>query len=562
MKKLFWVSLLIILALTLVIGGCSQSASFPTSPPAQTKAPASPTPAQSAVSAPTQSAIAAAPAKPSDTATPSQSPSASGPQKGGTLKIIATIVFSDIGYPPTVVGDQIYAEPAVETLVTLDGQGKAQIIPQLATAWQYSADNKSLTFNLRKGVKFHDGTDFNAQAAKFCMDMIKTSGQGLLSSVASIDVVDDYTIRLNLSSYSPSLLADLTATRNGMMVSPTAIKSMSKEESMTHPVGTGPFKFASYQRSVALKYVKNADYWQTGKPYLDGIDFVFVADPVTALASFQAGEGQALRSPSPKDSTNLESTGKFKIYRNASSVRGLAFDSANSNSPYYDLKVRQAVCYAADIEAINKACGYGLPMTRQFAVPDIWYYNSAVTGYPYNPQKAKELLSQTSNAKGFSTNIYYENAGAMGTMCTAMQSYLRDVGIDAKLVLQERAAFIQTRTGGWNNGMVWFDINFSSASDLSARLLPAISSKGTDYKSILVPPDYDAKLLQASVESDKAKSTALSQELEKMLIDTYCLAIPCYVNATFTATNLQVRDFNFNNYGQGIWDPENTWLSK
>jgi peptide/nickel transport system substrate-binding protein len=558
MKRLFWVSLMIILALTLVIAGCSTASPSPTSQPAKTQAPAQST----APATPIQSSAAPAPAKPSGTATPSQSPAASELQKGGTLKIIATIVFSDIGYPPTVVGDQIYAEPAVETLVTLDGQGKGQIIPQLATAWQYSADNKSLTFTLRKGVKFHDGTDFNAQAAKFCLDMIKTSGQGLLPSVASIDVVDDYTIRLNLASYSPSLLVDLSSTRNSMMVSPTAIKSMSKEEAMTHPVGTGPFKFASYQRSVSLKYVKFADYWQTGKPYLDGIDFVFVADPVTALASFQAGEGQALRSPSPKDSANLEGTGKFKIYRNASSVRGLAFDSANPNSPYYDLKVRQAVCYAADIEAINKACGYGLPMTRQFAVPDVWYYNPAVVGYPYNPQKAKELLSQTSNAKGFSTNIYYENAGAMGTMCTAMQSYLRDVGIDAKLVLQERAAFIQTRTGGWNNGMVWFDINFSSGSDLSSRLLPAISSKGTDYKSILVPADYDAKLLQASVESDRTKSTTLSQELEKMLIDTYCLAIPCYVNATFSATNLQVRDFNFNNYGQAIWDPENAWLSK
>jgi peptide/nickel transport system substrate-binding protein len=461
-----------------------------------------------------------------------------------------------------VVGDQIYAQPAVETLVTLDGQGKGQIIPELATDWKYSPDYKSLTFNLRKSVKFHDGTDFNAQAAKFCLDMIKTSGQGLLSSVASVDVVDDYTIRVNLSVYQPSLLLDLTQARSGMMVSPAAIKSMSKEDAMTHPVGTGPFKFASYQRSVSLKYEKFADYWQTGKPYLDGIEFVYIADSVTALASFQAGEGQAIRSPSAKDAASLDASGKFKVYRTPSSVRGLAFDSANSNSPFYNLKVRQAVCYATDTAAINKACGYGLPMTNQFAVTDCSYYNPAVVGYPYNTQKAAELLSQAGYPKGFSTSINYENAGAIATMCTAVQSYLRDSSIDAKLVLQERAAMVQTRTGGWNNGMVWFDINFAGSADLGSRLIPAISSKGTDYKSILAPADYDAKLFQAVVEPDQAKRTALYQDLEKMIIDTYCLAIPCYVNATFAATNLQVRDFTFNNYGQGIWEPENVWISK
>ena len=495
--------------------------------------------------------------------TPStQTTTTAAPQTGGTLKIISTVLFTNIANPPNDVGAQIYAQPAVETLVTLDGQGNGQIIPDLATSWQYSSDFKSLTFNLRKGVKFHDGTDFNAQAAKFCLDMIKNAGQGLLPSVASVDAVDDYTLRLNLSTYQPSLLLDLTQERNSMMVSPTAIKSMSQADAMTHPVGTGPFKFASYERSVSLKYVKNDDYWQKGKPYLDGIEYDFFADAVTALASFQAGDAQAIRSPSPKDASNLETTGKYQIYRCPSSVRGLAFDSANSNSPFSDLKVRQAVSYATDITAINKACGYGLPMTNQFAVPSCSFYNPAIVGYPFNTQKANELLSQAGYAKGLSTSIFYENVGAMNTAFTAVQSYLRDVNVDAKLVVQDHATNIQAMTGGWNNGMIWFDINFSGNADLGSRLIPAISSKGTNYKSILVPADYDAELFQAVVEPDQAKRTALYQDLEKKIIDTYCLAFPCYVNATFAATNLQVHDFNMDNYGQGMWNPENVWLSK
>ncbi len=499
--------------------------------------------------------------KPAATSVSTPTATTAAPQTGGTLKIIATIVFSDIGYPPMTVGDQIYAEPVVETLVTLDGQGKGEIMPLLATTWQYSSDYKSLTFNLRKGVKFHDGTIFNAQAAKYCLDMIKAAGQGLLPTVSSIEVVDDYTLKINLSSITPTLLLDLTSARNGMMVSPTALQSMSKEEAMTHPVGTGPFKFASYERSVSLKYQKFTDYWQAGKPYLDGIEFVYIADSVTALASFQAGESHAIRSPSAKDADSMDASGKFKVYRTPSSVRGLAFDSANPDSPYYDLKVRQAISYAIDKEAINKACGSGLPMTNQFAVSEKWFYNPNVTGYPYNTQKAKDLFSQVGFVKGFDTSIFYENAGAIGTMVTAVQSYLRDAGINVKLTLQDRATYIQTRTGGWNNGMVWFDINFAS-SELGPRLLSALSSQGKDYKSILVPADYDAKLFQALSEPDQTKRGALYQELEKMIIDTYCLAIPCYVNATFAATNFQVHDFTFNNYGQSIWEPENVWLSK
>lgn len=545
MKKYFFIILAVILIGGLIFTSCSTSTTSPATTSKQTTTAVTPTKTTTATTSPSTPTVTTA-----------------APQTGGTLKIIATIVFSDIGYPPMTVGDQIYGQPAVETLVTLDGQGKGQIVPELATSWQYSSDFKSLTFNLRKGVKFHDGTDFNAQAAKICLDMVKTSGQGLLPSVASVDVVDDYTIRLNLSVYQPSLLLDLTQARNSMMISPTAIKSMTKEDAMTHPVGTGPFKFASYERSVSLKYTKFADYWQKGKPYLDGIEFNFIADAVTALASFQAGEAQAMRSPTPKDATSMESSGKYQIYRSPSSVRGLAFDSANSNSPFYDLKVRQAVCYATDIAAINKACGYGLPMTNQFAASSCSFYNPAVAGYPYNTQKATELLSQAGYPKGFSTSINYENAGVMNTAYTAVQSYLRDANVDAKLVLLERATMIQTRTGGWNNGMVWFDINFSGNAELGSKLIPAISSKGTDYKSILVPADYDAKLSQAIVEPDQAKRTALYQELEKMIIDTYCLAFPCYVITTLTASNLQVHDFNFNNYGQGIWNPEDVWLSK
>lgn len=545
----------VLLAMLLFLGACAQKATPTTSTTATTPPPTTQMPTSSTPTAPkpTTSTVA--------TLTSTTTAPATTPQYGGVLKILTTIGLTNLGYPPQGIFDQIYSEPAIETLVTLDPENKGEILPCLATAWQYNPDYKSLTFTLRKGVKFHDGTDFNAQAAKFCLDMSITSKQGLLSSVASVDAVDDYTLRLNLSRYEPSLLLDLVKTRNAMMVSPNAIKTMGQDAAL-HPVGTGPFKFVSYQRAVSLKYEKFADYWQKGKPYLDGIEFDFVADPVTALAAFQAGEGQALGNLSPKDATNLEKIGKFNVYRSPSSVFGFLFDSGNPDSPFANLKVRQAVVYATDIEAVNKACGYGLPATNQFALPNNWYYNPSIVGYPYNPGKAKQLLSEAGYSKGLSMSIFYERVGSIEIMATGVQSYLKDVGIDAKLVPQERALRLQTETGGWHNGMVWYGPMLSAANDPGPTLRDGFSTVSTVYKSVYHPTDFDALLNKALVNPDTSTRKAQFQDLEKMVIDQYCLAFPCYTVAQTGITNLQVHNYNFTNYGASIWNPENVWLSK
>jgi peptide/nickel transport system substrate-binding protein len=518
---------------------------------------ANPTPA-----APTTAAV------PKSTLAPSTVAGSAAPKYGGVLKILKKSGMTNFGLPPTTPSDQTYGRPAVETLVTVDSQGKGDILPLLATSWKYSPDYKSITFNLRQGVKFHDGTDFNAAAAKYCMDLVRTSPQGVLKNLASVDIVDDYTIRLNLSSYDATLFLNLATARCSGMMSPKALQAMSKDEAMIHPVGTGPFKFVSCQRDVSVKFTKFDGYWQKGKPYLDGMEFACMADTLTRSVSLKSGDGDILGdSPETKDAAELQASGKYKIILAPSSVYGLIGDSAHSDSPYSNIKVRQAAAYAIDSKAITKALGYGFYQdSNQFATPDGPFYNSTVVGYPFNPAKAKQLLSEAGYANGFKTTLVFSPGGVLDQMFTAVQAYFKDVGIEASVKSIDMTAFNALRMNGWTNSLLWFPPKVSTLDgDPGSTLRTNLSSASTMYdpKSVYIPSDYDSKLALANGERDVAKRAAMFQELNKMIIDQYCLASTVYISTSIYVYSSAVRDCDFAAYsGAAAWSPENIWLSK
>jgi ABC-type transport system substrate-binding protein len=488
------------------------------------------------------------------------------PQYGGVLKIITNPGLMNIGYPgaPNASNDGSYQMPCLEELLNLDPKGTGEVIPWLATSWQYSSDYNSITFTLRKGVKFHDGTDFNAAAAKFSLEMTKASGRVELSTISSIDVVDDYTIRLNLATYDSSLLVNL-AGYVCPMVSPTAIQSLGKDASLTHPVGTGPFKFVSYKRDVSLKYEKFADYWQKGKPYLDGIEIVFIADPVTALASFKAGEAHLLTKIGLNDAAALKATGKYIISPMEIAIDGIIGDSAHPKSPFADIRVRRAMAYAIDNATIAKAVGLGFfPPTNQFVSPQHPAYNPAVVGYPYNPQKAKELLTQAGYPNGFETKLSFRPGAFEADFCTMLQGYFKAVGINVQLDSADPARFAKLRLQGWENQLMMYVVPAGVEKDMAFQLRERLSIKARTFPSstVYIPADYDAKLLAINSERDAKKRLALLREVEKIVIDGYCLAVPVQVEQAISVHSMQVHDCNAYQYYGMNWHPANVWLSK
>jgi ABC-type transport system substrate-binding protein len=340
-------------------------------------------------------------------------------QYGGTLKILTALQMTNVGEPGKNLNlaDRIYSLPACEFLTVKDN-ADAKVTPHLATAWQASTDNTSITFTLRKGVKFHDGTDFNATAVKFNLDRALTGKIASLNNVSSVEMVDDYTIKINLKKF------DIKDILSGYvqigMASPTALQKLGND-ALFHAVGTGPYQFVSYKQAVSLTYERFNNYWK-GKPYLDNLAFDFIADETTQLMAFRAGVGDAVIRISERPTSILKPLG-FKINTSPTAAWGIIYNSKDPKSPFSDIKVRQAVSYAINAQAIAKALSYGEPSyVNQFAArPEVpgTTYNPAIVGYPYNPEKAKQLLKEAGYPSGFNTALFTLNEQWFLDMCQA-----------------------------------------------------------------------------------------------------------------------------------------------
>ncbi len=484
---------------------------------------------------------------------------------GGIIKIIATPGINNLGYPgePCTPGSILYARPAVEYLLSLKSDGSGEVVGELAESYEWSPDYKSLTLYLRKGIRFHDGTQFNAEAVKYNLELHKAGSRTDLEPMESIDILDDYTIRLNLSSYNSRFIFGLMSL-SGFMVSPTFLKEKGDGATL-FPVGTGPFRFVEYKPDVSLKYEKNPDYWQEDKPYLDGIEFIFIADPVTQLAALKAGEAHVLRQVDIKDIPGLNAQG-FNIVMSPGPVNGLAGDSNHPDSPFNNIRVRQAIAHAIDNNDISEAFGYGYwKSVNQWFPSGNPAYNPDIVGYPFNPEIARQLLAEAGYPQGFKTEIYYcQNFLIQDDIYIAIQGYLAQVGINAELKPTQRGAFMAHIAEGWQNQLVHMYTVVGLGMDPIFHLYNQMSSNSLYYDtgSLWIPKDYDTLLFETFAQPDTVKYKAGLMQLGKYMIDDYLIAIPVVASANFLVTTTKCRDFDMHRYGLAEWRPEEAWLSE
>jgi len=330
----------------------------------------------------------------------------------------------------------------LETLLRYNKE--AELVPFLATSWKEDAEALTVILTLREGVKFHDGTDFNAEAVKWNLDQFLAMERAELQAVESVDAIDDYTVRLNLSGYDEGTLNYL-AGHAGYMISPTAFEEHGQEWCENNPVGTGPFKFVSWEKDVSIKFERFDDYWQEGLPYLDGVTWFTMRDPMTAKISFLAGELDVLTMVDPQDAPDIAAAGKVVALTDAPGELEVGFpDGGHDYSAWSNLKVRQAAAYAINRQAIADAMGYGYwTPTNQRAPEGQWYYNPDVVGYPYNPEKARELLAEAGYSDdGFKTTLYVNAVSAYRVLIvTAIQGYFEEIGIDVEIDTMEQSRF-------------------------------------------------------------------------------------------------------------------------
>jgi peptide/nickel transport system substrate-binding protein len=232
------------------------------------------------------------------------------PKYGGTLKYGDPFFpASNIGWGPNPSWGGPTATIFLETLVKCDKNGVIQ--PNLATKWEVASDRKSIMLTLRQGVKFHDGSDWNATVAKWNLDVMIAAKKGDFAYASSVDILDNYTVRLNMNTFSNAFFTTLGGT---FMVSKAAYDAHGGNKEAEawmaiNPVGTGPFKLDNFKPGVSIKGVKFDGYWQKGLPYLDAIEMYGIGDPMTRTSSFQAGEVDMIAGDLTKVEYDLQQKG-------------------------------------------------------------------------------------------------------------------------------------------------------------------------------------------------------------------------------------------------------------
>jgi peptide/nickel transport system substrate-binding protein len=482
------------------------------------------------------------------------------PQYGGVLHILAPSGQDNIGFPQQGAPpfNPFIPAPAIEGLLIRDNSGGP--VPWLCESWDLDRDNLTLTLHLRKGVKFHDGTDFNAEAAKWNIDTLIASGQPELPHVASIEVLDDYTIRVNMSAWD-ILMVNYFILKAGNMVSPTAVQSNGADWAIGNPVGTGPFKFDSYQKDVKLKFTRNDDYWIEGKPYLDSVEWDYISDLMTRVAAFEAGEGQVITGLSAYQANELAQTGKYDVVTSPSQIFVLYPDSVHEDSPWSKLEVRQAACYAINNQAICDAFGYGYYQpTSQLAYPGYSAYDPTIQGYPFNPDKAKQLLAAAGYPNGFETTINYVS-GALDDIYTAVQGYWEAVGIHATLNVIDSAKQIDIAAHGWQNGTEGFLPPFEPVGYPAAKNFTFTFSQGSIFAVSVIRPDDVEELINQALSAPTVEDMdKITQQINKLLVDKYCVSIPIFVLPNIAAKVTWLHDDRIDDTWQEQWNPQDAWL--
>jgi ABC-type transport system substrate-binding protein len=431
---------------------------------------------------------------------------------------------------------------------------KGNITPWLAESYKIADDMKSITFTLKKGIKFHDGTDFNATAAKWNLDNIIAKKSE--PNWASVDVIDDYTIRLNLTSWSNTALTDVEGA--SLMVSPTAFEKNGIDWMRNNPVGTGPFKFVSFQRDVSYDVVKNPDYWIQGKPYLDAVKLIYVADPLTQKAAMQAGEADAIQIEAGKTAADLQATG-LEEHEIVNSTFCLLPDTAHSNSPFANQNVREAVEYALDREAIAKGFSYGFwPAPYQIPPPSNAAYDPNFSlARKYDVNKAKQLLSDAGYPNGFTATLSVIPVGIDHNIPVAIQNNLAAIGIKLELSYPDSIPKWMQDSNTLQNALILEPIgatNWNGA--LSFSLGPSLTMQNADW---LRTPEF-IELYNAS-QSSLAPDLNLIRAVNNYLSET-AQVIPVFSGGAGFAYQPYVMDAGWNERYSWGWKVEEVWLNK
>ncbi|ELK40726.1 ABC transporter substrate-binding protein [Brevibacillus agri] len=413
-----------------------------------------------------------APAEQPKTETPATS--APEPAKTGPKQLIVGRGGDTVGLDPIAQTDGESFKVTENIFDTLVGYAEesTEVVPSLAEKWEISPDGLTYTFHLRSGVKFHDGTDFNAEAVKwnferwsdknhpqhnkegfeYYNDMFGGYKGDETHVIKSVEAVDAQTVKFTLNRPLAPFIQNL-----GMscfaIASPKAVQEMGPEKFNEKPVGTGPFKFVEWKRNDTITLEKNPDYWNAGFPKLDKLVFKVIPENTARLTALTSGEIDMMDGLNPDDAETVKGNSDLQlILRPSMNIGFVGFNV--EKKPLDNPKVREAIAYAVNKPAIIDAffAGLGQPAVNPMP-PSIWGHNSNIQDREFNIDKAKQLLTEAGFPNGFKIKFWampvarpYMPDGVK--IAEAIQQDLKKIGVEAEIVTMEWATYLEKTKAG------------------------------------------------------------------------------------------------------------------
>ncbi|OLZ10504.1 ABC transporter substrate-binding protein [Sulfobacillus thermosulfidooxidans] len=442
-------------------------------------------------------------AQSSPTSTSSSSPQvAQAPVSGGTLNvgIDSDFVTLNPAMSSALIDRQAFInifDPLLKLSPTMT------VEPNLVTHWTITNGGKTYTLFLRHGVKFQDGTPFNAQAVIYNWDWEMNPANASprrsnLALVQSLSAPNPYEVVVNLKAPYSAFLSILTG-RTGMISSPTAMKKWGSAYGL-HPVGTGPFKFVQWIKNDHMILEKNPLYWQKGKPYLNKIVYTPITNPVQEYNALVTGQVNVIDGVPFQDVSSLSSNSSLKYAEKP----GLGYADMELNTqaaPFNNVHNREAINYAINREALNQLLyfGHAIPAYTQFS-PASWAYDPKIR-VPFSDTLAKEQLVKAGNPHGFSFTLLGDNNPITIQEMQAIQSELAKVGITMHI---EPVDFTTLLTDAINGNFQADLLGWSGRPDPDQNSYAFDTTGGSFNDPRYSNPEVDSLLLKAREASSQS----------------------------------------------------------